>query len=249
MTTRSMTQSAHVVVAHECPVLAAGLVTSLRRLPGCDVQLWRDGSAFKPGVEGPGAQIVIGDRAFVAGLLARRSRDSGPTARMVIVNSSPDDAASDQAGLPDGVDASLTVPCAEEEFFALVRRLSGAGAPGSESGGLAPGVLRRVLAQIESRLDEGIPLAELAKLAGLSEGHFSRAFKRSVGLPPHRYALHRRVAAAARLLESDDQSLTDIALSLGFSDQSIFTRQFAALTGATPGAYRRTHRAQRQMLA
>jgi AraC-like DNA-binding protein len=247
MPTRSITQSAQVVVAHACPVLAAGLVTSLRRLPGCDVQLWGGTSPALPVPEGPGTQIVIGDRDFVAGLLARRSREPGAAARLVIVHSQREDASGDRPGLPDGVDASLTVPCAEQEFFALVRRLCGAGAPATDSGGLAPGLLRRVLARIECSLDEGTPLAELARMAGLSEGHFSRAFKRSVGLPPHRWVLHRRVAAAARRLADDDASLSDIALSLGFSDQSLFTRQFAALTGVTPGAYRRGLRARREV--
>jgi AraC-like DNA-binding protein len=80
---------------------------------------------------------------------------------------------------------------------------------------------------------------------GTSVAHFSRAFKRSVGLPPHRYLLHRRIAMATRLLGEGERSLTDIALSLGFSDQSLFTRQFAALTGMTPGAARRQLRSQR----
>lgn len=244
MSTHPMTQSAQVVVAHGCPVLAAGLVSSLRRLPRCEVRLWDGATPAVPTVEGPGAQIVIGDRDFVAGLLARRSRASMPRARLVIVSASPDGASGAEARLPDGVDARLSVPCAEDEFFALVRRLGGAGAPDSTKGGLAPGVLRLVLARIEGGLGDGLALADLAALAKLSEGHFSRAFKRSVGLPPHRYLLHRRVAAAARLLADEKRSITDIALDLGFSDQSQFTRQFAALTGVTPGAHRRALRAQ-----
>lgn len=249
MSTTSMNQRAQVVVAHGCAVLAAGLVTSLRRLPRCDVRLWTDASPAGPIIDGSGAQIVIGDRAFVAGLLAQRNRASMPGARVVIVDSSPDDVSSARLELPDGVDACLTVPCAEEEFFSLVHRLSGVGAPVVVRGGLAAGVLRHVLAQIEGSLGEGLALAELAALATLSEGHFSRAFKRSVGLPPHRYLLHRRVAAATRLLADDTQSLAGIALALGFSDQSQFTRQFAALIRTTPGAYRRTLRSERDEAA
>ena len=113
---------------------------------------------------------------------------------------------------------------------------------GAVKGGLATGVLHQVLAKIEERLGEGFALADLAALANLSEGHFSRAFKRSVGLPPHRYLLHRRVCAATRLLGDDALSLTGIALACGFFDQSQFTRQFAAMSGITPGAHRRSLR-------
>ncbi len=249
MSTMSTIPSAQVFVAHGCPVLAAGLVSSLRRLPRCDVRLWDDGSHAVPAIEGTGAQIVIGDRNCVSGLLARRSRASMPCARLVVVSSSPDDGSSDLPPLTDGVDAYLTVPCAEEEFFALVQRLSGADAPVPVKGGLAPGVLGRVLARIEGGLGEELALAELAALASLSDGHFSRAFKRSMGLPPHRYLLHRRVAAAARLLADERNSIASVALELGFSDQSQFTRLFAALTGVTPGAHRRALRSQSSMAA
>lgn len=115
-------------------------------------------------------------------------------------------------------------------------------------GGLTAGVLRQVLATIEERMGEGFALADLASLANLSEGHFSRAFKRSVGLSPHRYLLHRRVCAAARLLGDDALSLTGIALACGFFDQSQFTRQFAAMSGITPGAHRRSLRSQRAVV-
>ncbi|CAN5431002.1 hypothetical protein BH11PSE9_BH11PSE9_17060 [soil metagenome] len=128
-------------------------------------------------------------------------------------------------------------------------RPSGAEAPTATKGGLAAGVLRQVLAKIEERMGAGFALADLAGLANLSEGHFSRAFKRSVGLPPHRYLLHRRVCAATRLLGNDTLTLTGIALTCGFFDQSQFTRQFAAMSGITPGAHRRSLRSQRAIVA
>ena len=109
-------------------------------------------------------------------------------------------------------------------------------------GGLAPGALRRVKERIEASLADRISLDQLAKIAGLSGCHFSRAFRQSVGVPPHRYILSRRIAAAARLIEETNRALIDIALACGFSDHSHFTRSFVRITGETPREYRRRHR-------
>jgi AraC-like DNA-binding protein len=110
------------------------------------------------------------------------------------------------------------------------------------TGGLAPGALRRVVEHIEANLGERIDIRELASLAGLSECQFARAFKQSVGMPPHRYVVSRRVAVGAALIERTERSMTDVALSIGFSDHSHFTRTFGRVTGETPSAYRRSRR-------
>jgi AraC-like DNA-binding protein len=109
-------------------------------------------------------------------------------------------------------------------------------------GGLTPGALRRVVEHIEANLGERIDICELAGFAGLSECHFSRAFRQSLGMPPHRYVVSRRVAVGAALIEQTERSMTDVALSIGFSDHSHFTRTFGRLTGKTPSAYRRSRR-------
>lgn len=114
--------------------------------------------------------------------------------------------------------------------------------PAAWRGGLAPGALRRVREHIERSLSERIDMRGLAELARLSTCHFSRAFRQSVGVPPHRYVMARRIAVAAGLIEQTDRALTDIALAVGFSDQSHFTRAFARVRGETPGTYRRRHR-------
>jgi transcriptional regulator GlxA family with amidase domain len=109
-------------------------------------------------------------------------------------------------------------------------------------GGLAPGALRRVRDYIELAIAQKLESKDLAKLAGLSDCHFSRAFRQSLGVPPHRYVMTRRVAIAARLIQQTERSLTEIALEVGFSDQSHFTRIFTRMKGETPGLYRRRHR-------
>jgi AraC-like DNA-binding protein len=109
-------------------------------------------------------------------------------------------------------------------------------------GGLAPGALRRVTEYIDSHLSEDVALETLAAHAGLSTYHFARAFKQSVGMPPHRYLLQQRVKRAAELLKQSEQPLTAIAQSLGFADQSHFSRSFHWLMGMAPSEFRRTHR-------
>ena len=109
-------------------------------------------------------------------------------------------------------------------------------------GGLAPGALRRVREHILQRLSERIEIGELATLVGLSVCHFARAFKQSLGQPPHQFILRCRCTAAAELIQTTDRPLADISLAVGFSDQSHFTRTFSAITGESPGAFRRNHR-------
>jgi AraC-like DNA-binding protein len=109
-------------------------------------------------------------------------------------------------------------------------------------GRLAPWRLRRAEAMIRSRLTEDIPLAELAREAGLSASHFARAFRRSTGLPPHKYQLNARIELAKQLLTKDDMSLTQIGLECGFSEQSKFTRAFNRVVGTSPGVWRRENK-------
>jgi AraC family transcriptional regulator len=106
-------------------------------------------------------------------------------------------------------------------------------------GGLA-GWQRRAVAQyVDENLAEPIALADLAALARLSPYHFSRAFKQSFGVSPHRYHTDRRIDRAKTLLAKPTRSITEIAIELGFSDASSFSAVFRKFTGQAASAYRR----------
>jgi AraC family transcriptional regulator len=108
-----------------------------------------------------------------------------------------------------------------------------------EQGGLAAWQRRTVAAYIEEHLGEQISLATLAGLVGLSPYYFCRSFKQSFGLPPHRYHNSRRIEHAKTLLAKPASTVTDIGLTVGFSDTSAFTAAFHRTTGLTPTAFRR----------
>ena len=108
-----------------------------------------------------------------------------------------------------------------------------------DRGGLASWQINAVTAYIEEHLNDQISLVTLARLARLSEHHFCRAFKRSVGIPPHRYHLRRRIEQAKVFLSDQANSITEVGLSLGYSSSGSFSLAFRKITGQTPSQFRR----------
>jgi AraC-like DNA-binding protein len=106
------------------------------------------------------------------------------------------------------------------------------GANGSRPGALAGWQIARVRAFIEDNLHSNIDTKDLSAVARRSPAHFSRSFKRAFGVPPHAYVIKRR-------LETTSESLSEIALSVGFSDQSHLCRRFQRAFGQSPSTWRR----------
>jgi AraC family transcriptional regulator len=138
----------------------------------------------------------------------------------------------------DGLRAALAAHLLEH--YAAGRKPSGGRL--KNEGSLESGRLKRVLDAIEDRLADDLSLFDLAQEACLSPYHFSRRFQQTIGMSPHRYVVTRRVKAAQDLLARTDQSLVTIALDTGFGGQANFNRTFKAVTGQTPGQYRRSKR-------
>jgi AraC-like DNA-binding protein len=109
-------------------------------------------------------------------------------------------------------------------------------------GGLAPWQLRLVCNFIDEHLSDRITIEDLASIARLSRSHFTRAFKASVGCPPHNFILQQRIERAKELMLESAEPLVQIALICGLADQSHFSRTFRAHAGCTPAAWRRVNR-------
>jgi AraC family transcriptional regulator len=105
-------------------------------------------------------------------------------------------------------------------------------------GRLSERQLLQVLEYINEHLDRNIKLADLARLLGISQFHFSHLFKQSVGIAPYQYLLQQRVERAKQLLKQTDRSIMEVAFLCGFNSHSHLSKQFRQLTGMTPTAYR-----------
>jgi len=100
--------------------------------------------------------------------------------------------------------------------------------------------LNRVMAFVDANLALDLCVPTLATVAGMSPYYFSRVFKQSTGITPHRYVLQRRMEQAKRLLEKKRLSVLHVAHQVGFTDHSQFTRVFHKIVGTTPSVYRKT---------
>lgn len=110
-------------------------------------------------------------------------------------------------------------------------------AKGSE-GKLSPIQLKDAMGYLEARMPARVELAALAQLAGLSQSHYSRAFKASTGLAPYQWQLLSRVERAKDLMLNTNGALQTVAQATGFADAVHFGRTFRRITGATPAAWR-----------
>ncbi|MDB5561704.1 MAG: AraC family transcriptional regulator [Hyphomicrobiales bacterium] len=101
-----------------------------------------------------------------------------------------------------------------------------------------PEWLLRVNAYIERHLAEPLTVERLAGVAGMSRAHFVRQFSRSAGAPPSEYVFRTRMARAARLLQSTQLPVLEIALSCGFLDPNYFTKAFRRAFEVSPTEFR-----------
>jgi len=102
--------------------------------------------------------------------------------------------------------------------------------------------LQTVVSHIEAHYAEGLNTPQLAEIIHTSPTTFHRQFTQILGVTPNEYITTIRINAAMKLLEETNRLLSDIALAVGFYDQSHFTRSFKKARGITPGEYRRKHR-------
>lgn len=110
--------------------------------------------------------------------------------------------------------------------------------------GAPPRWLARVRDALHDRFRESIGLGELAAAAGVHPSHLAREFRAHYGVSVGDYVRRVRCEWAAERLLSSGDSISEIAASAGYSDQSHFTRQCVRFLGVGPGRYRRTRRGE-----
>lgn len=96
--------------------------------------------------------------------------------------------------------------------------------------------VKRAKAYLTENFNKNISLEFLAQIAYLSPFHLLRAFRQTIGLPPHEYVINLRVAHARQLL-AQGCAIADAAFAAGFFDQCHLHRHFKRLVGVTPGQY------------
>lgn len=114
-------------------------------------------------------------------------------------------------------------------------------------GGLSKDRLKLVLGYVDEHICEAIRLTDMASVAHLSPFHFSRAFKKAMGIAPVRYIWKRRVECAKKHLRGAELRLAVIALECGFSSQSHMNKLFKQVTGVTPTEFLTAVRGSRRI--
>ena len=95
-----------------------------------------------------------------------------------------------------------------------------------------------IIAYINEHFAEEISNEDLAAIAGLSQFHFIRTFRKITGLTPHEYIIDTRINTAKYMLKNTSLSVKDICYRCGFSCESVFCSSFKKNTGSTPAQYR-----------
>jgi AraC family transcriptional regulator len=114
-------------------------------------------------------------------------------------------------------------------------------------GGLVDWQIARVKAYIDRNLDRTLHIRNLSAVVYLSPAHFCRKFKLAFGESPHAYVMRRRLERSSNLMLTSAASLSEIALSVGLSDQAHLCRLFRRTFGQSPADWRRERRIPGQM--
>ena len=105
------------------------------------------------------------------------------------------------------------------------------------TGGLSKFKLQQVINYIDAYLEHDLSLSQLAEVVQMSSHYFCQLFKQSTGLSPHQYVIRCRIERAKNLLLKQQQTIAEVARSVGFTDQSHFHRHFKRFVGVTPKVF------------
>ena len=99
-------------------------------------------------------------------------------------------------------------------------------------------LIRKAMAYIHTHFSEPVSREEIAEHVGISPDYLTDCFRQELGITPSAYIRRYRIRQACELLRNTDQSITRVALAVGFSDGAHFTRTFQREMETTPRAYR-----------
>ncbi len=114
-------------------------------------------------------------------------------------------------------------------------------APRSQRAFTPGSVLGKVMEYVREHFRRGISVAELGAVSGLSERQLRRRFAQEVGMGLAEFIIKTRIQIASDQLVRTQNAISQIALDVGFCDQSAFCRAFRQQLGVSPGAYRRRY--------
>jgi DNA-binding response OmpR family regulator len=103
-------------------------------------------------------------------------------------------------------------------------------------------LVRKAMAYIHEHYMEEVTRENLARHVNSSDGHLARCFRQETGISPMAYLNRYRVNQSRSILTNTDQSITAVAMAVGFSDNNYFSRVFRQEVGCSPMVYRREHR-------
>jgi AraC family transcriptional regulator len=98
--------------------------------------------------------------------------------------------------------------------------------------------LARIEAYVEANLHRSLSVSDLAAVAGMSAGHFHRAFRETTGATPLAFLTERRVRRALEILKAERAPMIEVAARVGFDSPSHFARMFRRITGRRPSDLR-----------
>lgn len=106
-------------------------------------------------------------------------------------------------------------------------------------------VVRRILhvkTFLDSHYADNIEADEMARIAAMSGGHFSRCFRSIIGITFSEYLTSVRIEGAKEVLRTTDKSIQEVTATVGYNDEKYFSRAFKKAAGVTPSKWRATCR-------
>jgi signal transduction histidine kinase/AraC-like DNA-binding protein/DNA-binding response OmpR family regulator len=100
-------------------------------------------------------------------------------------------------------------------------------------------LVKRTVIYLQEKYAHPLSRPEIAEYIGVSENHLSRIFRRELGISPWDYLNRYRIKQAKELLISTGDTITSVALQVGFNDPAYFSRVFRKQVGQSPSAFRK----------